>query len=61
MPRQNRSLIDTPYIRTHQLPPLHPDDREDFIRRLTALYNRINENAEIERRKQLLSWAHLAP
>lgn len=63
MPRQqfNQGDISTPYIRAAQLPPLHPEDREASIKRLTAIYDNITRQSQIERRQRLLSWVKFAP
>ena len=61
MPRPPAKSGEAQYIRADDMPPLHPDDREAFVQRLTAQYDAINAQAAQERHAKLLSWAHLAP
>ena len=61
MARPRHKFSEQPYIRAEDLPPLHPDECIASIKRLTALYDKINAQAAQERRAKLLSWAHLAP
>ena len=61
MARPRRTSGETHYIRAADMPPLHPDDHLACIKRLTTLYDKINMQADLERRAKLLSWAHLAP
>ena len=61
MPRPQAESGKTQYIRADDMPPLHPADRNAFIKRLTAQYDAINAQATQARRAKLLSWAHLAP
>lgn len=43
------------------LPPPSPQEREELIARIKALYDRVNAVTAAEERERLLSMVHLAP
>ena len=61
MARPRHKSSSEQFIRADQMPPLHPADREAFIKRLILQYDAINAQQLQARRAKLLSWAHLAP
>lgn len=61
MPRNRYEAGEAVYMRAAELPPLHPDERVDCIKRLTTLYEKINRATEQDRREKLLRWTDFAP